>query len=222
MFKTICWVLHIKKNRIRKNEDKDENALYKLMSNAIYGKTMENLRNRINVKLVNNEEDYLKCTLKPSYMSHKIFYNNLVAIRKCALALRLKKPAYIGMCILELSKVLMYEFHYDYIKNKYDNKSELLFTDTDNLMYEIKTEDVYKDFSSDKEMFDFSNYSTKSKYYHDSNELVIGKMNDESRGVAIEEFVGLKPKMYSFLVDKSEYKKAKDVNKNVVATISHN
>ena len=192
------------------------------MSSAIYGKTMENLRNRIDVKLVNNEKDYLKCTLKPSYMSHKIFCNNLVAIRKCALALRLKKLAYIGMCILELSKVLMYEFHYDYIKNKYDNKSELLFTDTDNLMYEIKTEDVYKDFSSDKEMFDFSNYSTKSKYYHDSNELVIGKMNDESRGVAIEEFVGLKPKMYSFLVDKSEYKKAKDVNKNVVATISHN
>ena len=83
--------------------------------------------------------------------------------------LTLKKPANIGMCILELSKILMYEFHYDCIKNKYGNNSRLLFTDTDSLMYEIKTEDVYKDFSNNKEMFDFSNYSTKSKYYNNSN-----------------------------------------------------
>ena len=127
------------------------------------------------------------------------------------------------MCILELSKVLMYEFHYDYIKNKYGNNSRLLFTDTDSLMYEIKTEDVYEDFSNDKEMFDFSNYSTKSKYYDNSNKLVVGKIKDETTGVAIEEFVGLKPKMYSYLVnDNSEHKKAKGVNRNVVATISHN
>ena len=89
-------------------------------------------------------------------------------------------------------------------------------------MYENKTEDVYVYFSNDKEMFDFSNYSTKSKYYDDSNKLVIGKMKDKSGGVVIEEFVGLKPKMYSFLVDNNERKKAKGVNKNVVATIGHN
>ena len=76
-------------------------------------------------------------------MSHKIFDNNLVKIRKTKVTLKFNKPAYIGMCILELSKVLMYEFHYDYIKNIYDSKSKLLFTDTDSLMYEIKTEDVY-------------------------------------------------------------------------------
>ena len=86
------------------------------MNNAIYGKVMENLRNRIDVKLVNKEKDDLECTLKPSYMSHKILDNNLVAIRKSKIALTLKKPAYIGMCILDLTKVLMYEFHYDYIK----------------------------------------------------------------------------------------------------------
>ena len=79
------------------------------------------------------------------------------------------------MRILELSKVLMYEFHYNYIKNEYDNKSELLFTNTDSLMYEIKTVDVHEDFSSNKEMFDFSNYSTRSKYYDNSNKLVTGK-----------------------------------------------
>ena len=88
------------------------------MNNAIYGKTMENLRNRINVRLINDEKDYLKCTLKPGYMSHKVFDNNLVAIRKSKVTLKLNKPAYIGMCILEMSKVLMYEFHYDCIKKR--------------------------------------------------------------------------------------------------------
>ena len=205
-----------------KNYDKDGKALFKLLNNAIYGKTTENLKNRIDVKVVNNEKDYLKCTSKPSYMSHKIFDNNLVAIRKSKLPLKLNKPAYTAMCILELSKVLMYELHYDYIQSKYDNKSKLLFTDTDNLIYEIKTEDVYEDFSSDKEMFDFSNYPTESKYYDGSNKLVIGKMKDKTGGVAIEEFVGLKEKVYSFLRENNEHKKVKGVNRNVVATISHN
>ena len=127
------------------------------------------------------------------------------------------------MCILELSNVSMYKFHYDYIKNKYGNNSTLLFADTDILMYQIKTEDVYEDFSNDKEMFDFSNYSTKSKYYDNSNILVVLKTRDETAGVAIKEFAGLKPKMLSYLVnDNSEHKKTKGVNKNVFATISHN
>ena len=113
------------------------------------------------------------------------------------------------MCILELSKVLIYEFHYDYITNKYDNKSKLLLTDTDKLMYEIKTEDVQADIRSNKEMFHFSNYLPKSTYYDDSNKLVIDKIKNKTRGVSIKEFVGLKPKMYSFLVDdNSEQKKA--------------
>ena len=89
-------------------------------------------------------------------------------------------------------------------------------------MHEIKTKDPYEGFSSKKEICDFNNYSTKSKYYGDSNKLAIGKMKDENGGVPIEEFVGLKPKMYSFLVENSEHKKAKGVNRNVVATISHN
>ena len=140
-------------------------------------KTMEDLRNRIDVKLVNKEKYYLNCTSKPSYMSHKIFDNNLVAMRKRKLELKLKKHAYIGMCILKLTKVLIYEFNYDYIKNRYGDKSKLLFTDTGSLMCKIKTEYVYKDFSSDKDMFDFSNYSTKLKYHDDSSKLVIGKIN---------------------------------------------
>ena len=107
-------------------------------------------------------------------MSHKIFENNLVVIRKSKHTLKLKKLAYIGMCIPDLCKVKMQESHCDYIKNKCDNKSILLFNDIDSLMHEIKTEDVC-DFSSSKEMFHFSNYSTKSEYYDVSNKLVIKK-----------------------------------------------
>ena len=181
-----------------KNGEKDGKALCKLIDNTVYGKTMGNLRNWVDVKLVSNKTDYLKWTSKPSYMSHKIFDNELVAIRKNKVTLTLNKPTYIGMCILELSKALMYKFHYDYIKNKCSNNSRLLFTDSDSLMYKIKTEDVYEDFSYDKEMVDFSNYSTKSKYGHSSNKLVVGKMKDVTAGVAIEEFIGLKPKMCSY------------------------
>ena len=130
------------------------------------------------------------------YMSHKIFDNNLVALRKNKVTITLNKPAYIGMCILRLSEAFMYELHYDYVKNKHGNYSRLLFTDTDSLMYEIKNEDVCKDFSNYKVMFEFSNYSTKSKYYDNSNKLVVGKMKDQTAGAEIEEFVGLKPKMY--------------------------
>ena len=92
-------------------------------------------------------------------------------------------------CVFWSCKALIYKFRYDYIKNKYDNKPKLLFTDIDILMYEIKTEDVYEDISSNKEMFDFSNYSTKLKYYNDSNKLVMGKMENEIRDVAIKEFL---------------------------------
>ena len=116
----------------------------------------------------------------------------------------------------DLSKVLIYEFHYDFIKHKYSNNSRLLFTDTDSLMYEIKTEDVFEDVSKDKETVDFSNYSPKSKYYDDSNKLVVGQMKDES-GVTIKELFGLKPKRYSNLLnDNIEHTKATGVNKNVV------
>ena len=111
-------------------------------------------------------------------MSHEIFDNNLVAIRKNKITLKLppKLPAYFGMCILDLSKVLMYEFHYNYIKNKYGSNSRLIFTATGSLMYENKTEYFYKDISKKKEIIGFSNYSTGSKYDDISNKLALGKM----------------------------------------------
>ena len=104
---------HKKKIEAEKNGDKDGKALYKLINNAVYGKTMKNLRNRIDVKLASNEKDYLNWTSKPSCMSHKIFDKDLVPIRKSKVTLTLTKLAYIGMCILNLSNILMYQFNYD-------------------------------------------------------------------------------------------------------------
>ena len=138
---------------------------------------MGNLTMENEVKLVHNKNNYLKWASKPSHTSYKIFGNNLVTICKSKVVLTLNKFENIGMCFLELSKVLMYKFHYDYIKNKNGNDSKLLFTNTNSLMYEIKTEGIYEDFSTNKEMFYFNNYLTKSNYYDDSDKLVVkGKM----------------------------------------------
>ena len=123
------------------------------MNNSVFGKTMDNLRKRISV---NNAKDYVKCISKPSFVSQKTFSKNFVAIHEIKPVLTLNKPVYVGFSILDLSKLLMYELHYKYIKSKFDTK--LLFTDTDSLLYEIKTEDVYEDFYQDKNWFDFSDY----------------------------------------------------------------
>ena len=122
--------------------------------------------------------------------------------------------------ILELRKVPIFEFQYHYIKNKYSNKSRLLFKETDRWLYEIEAKNIYDDFSKNKKLLDFSHYSAKSKCYDNLNALVGGKMKDKTTGVAVEEFVGLKLKMYSVLSsDSKNCKKAKCVNKNVVAKV---
>ena len=111
---------------------------------------MENLRKRVDVRLVTNEKKLDKLTSKPTYVSSKIFNENLMALHKVKETLTLNRPAYVGMCILDLSKTLIYDFHYNYIKKKHNNRARLLFTDTDSLTYEIEAEDVYKDFGTTK------------------------------------------------------------------------
>ena len=123
-----------------------EKDFFKLMNNSVFGKTMENLRKRVDVRLVTDEKKLLKLTTKPTYGSSKIFNENLMAVHKIKEALTLNTPAYVGMCILDLSKTLMYAFHYNYIKKRYGDKARLLFTDTDSLTYEIEADDVYQDF----------------------------------------------------------------------------
>ena len=141
-----------------------EKDFFKLMNNSVFGKTMENIRKRVDVRLVTSKEKLSKLASKPTYVSSKIFNENLVAVHKIKETLTLNRPAYVGMCILDLSKTLMYDFHYNYIKSKYGDKAKLLFTDTDSLTYEIETKDVYADFWSDKDRFDNSDYNKESPF----------------------------------------------------------
>ena len=172
-----------------------EKDFFKLMINSVYGKTMENLRKRINVRFVNNKKDFLKYTSKPTYVTHKLFNKNFAAIHEIKPVLILNKPIYVGFTVLDLSKWLMYDFHYNFIKKNFSAK--LLFTDADSLTYEIKSENVYKEFFKWKDLFDFSNYSKYSTFYDDTNKKVIGKMKDEYSGAIIDQFIGLKSKMNS-------------------------
>ena len=188
-----------------------EKDFFKLMINSVYGKTMENLRKRINVRLVNNEKDFLKYTSRPTHITHKIFDKNYAAIHEIKPVLILNKPIYVGFTVLELSKWLMYDFHYSFIKKHFD--AELLFTDTDSLTYEIKSEDVYEECFKHKYLFEFSNYPKDSKFFDQANKKVIGKMKNESEGKIIGKFGGLKSKMYSMKnIDGKESNTAKGVN----------
>ena len=140
-----------------------------------------------------------------------------MAIHKVKEVLTLNRPAYVGMCILELSKTLMYDFHYNIIKPLYLENAKLLFTDTDSLMYEIATEDVYKDFYERKELFHDSDYPEDSMYYFKENKKVIGKMKDETAGVPIVELIGLLGKMYSYMKNNNKGgKTAKGIKKAVI------
>ena len=200
-----------------------EKNFFKLMNNSVFGKTMENLRKRVDVRLVTDKEKLLKLASKPSYVSSKIFNENLVAVHKIKETLTMNRPAFVGACILDLSKTFMYDFHYNYIKYKYGDKAKLLFTDTDSLTYEIETPDAYADFFDNKDIFDNSDYNKKSPFYFDHNKKVIGKFKDEAAGIPVTEFVGLRSKMYSYTLDNKQTKRtAKGIKKNIIQNnLSH-
>ena len=209
--------------KAKNNFEKD---LYKLMNNSVFGKTMENIRNRVNVKLVNNEEKARKLIAKPNYKHCKVFSENLISIHMKKTSLLMNKPVYLGACILDLSKTIMYDFNYNYIKPMYKDKAKLLFTDTDSLMYEIETEDFYKDISGDvKDRFDTSDYPDNhpSGIPTGCNKKVLGMFKDEATGKSIKEFVGLRAKLYSFKMSEGEEsKRCKGIKKQVVEkSITH-
>ena len=209
--------------KAKNNFEKD---FYKLMNNSVFGKTMENIRNRKVVKLVNNVEKARKLIAKPNFVSRKIFDENLISVHMKKTSLIMNKPVYLGMCILDLSITIMYDFHYNYIKPKYGDKAKLLITDTDSLMYEIETEDFYKDISEDvKDRFDTSDYPENhpSGIPTGINKKVLGMFKDEAGGKIIKEFVGLRAKLYSFVMDEGEEtKKCKGIKKQVVeSSITH-
>ena len=209
-----------------KAKNEFEKDFFQLMNNSVFGKTMENIRNWSVIKLVTDKIKAEKLAAKPNFKHCNIFNENLIAIHMKKTSLTFDKPIYLGMCILDLSKTSMYDFHYNYIKKKYGDKAKLLFTDNDSLMYEIQTEDFYKDINGDvKDRFDTSDYPPNhpSGIPTGCNKKVLGMFKDEAGGKIIDEFVGLRSKLYSFkMFEGKESKKCKGIKKLVVKnSITH-
>ncbi len=207
-----------KNTRLRaKASNAFEKDFFKLMNNSVFGKTMENIRKRVDIHLVNAESK----ARKPNYDRLTIFDENLIAIHMRKTRIYFNKPIYLGMSILDISKTKMYEFHYGYMKPKYGNRIKLCGTDTDAFIYEVQTEDFYKDITPDvRKLFDTSGYPKDhpSGIPTGKNKKVPGKFKDETGGRQIAEFVGLRPKLYSYRMHEGneEGKKAKGVKKSVI------
>ena len=188
------------------------------MNNAVFGKTMENIRKHRDIKLVTTDKRRNKLVSEPNYHMINYISEDLSIIEMNKTKVKMNKPIYLGLSILEISKLLMYEFWYDYMKSKYGNNVKLCYMDTDSLIMNIKTEDFYKDIANDVEKrFDTSNYEVDRPLSTGKNKKVIGLMKDELGGKIITEFVTLRPKTYSYLTDDcKEDKKAKGTKKCVI------
>ena len=195
-----------------------EKDLFKLMNNSVFGKTMENIRKHRDTKLVTTDKKRNKLVSEPNYHTINLISEDLSIIEMKKTKVKMNKPIYLGLSILEISKTLMYEFWYDYMKPKYDDNVKLCYTDTDSFIINIKTNDFYEDVTSDIEnRFDTSNYEVKRPIPMGKNKKVIGLMKDKLGGKIITEFVTLRPKTYSFLTDDGkEDKKAKGTKKCVI------
>ena len=191
---------------------------WKTFTKKVFGKTMENLRNRVDVKIVREwENDKIRKLLSsPSFDRFTIFGNDMAGIHMRKTKLVLNMPVYTGMTILENSKILMYDFFYNHLKARYGHKCGLVYTDTDTLILDIQTEDAYKDMHEHSWLYDTSNYPKDNLLYSIENKKALGKMKDECGGQVIKEVVAVRPKMYSVEVGGKNVRKAKGVKKCVI------
>ena len=179
-----------------------EKDFHKLMNNAVFGKTMENIRKHRNIKLVTTDKKRSKLVSEPNYHTINLISEDLSIIEMKKNKVKMNKPIYLGLSILEISKILMYEFWYDYMKPKYDNNVRLCYMDTDSFIMYIKTNDFYEDIANDVEnRFDTSNYEVSRPLHMGENKKVIGLMKDELGGKIITEFVTLRPKTYLLILN---------------------
>ena len=219
-FKQLAWMkeyidFNTKLRTAAKNDF--EKDFYKLMNNSVFGKTMENIRKHTNIKLITNRVAYLKPVMKPNFKSGVLFGENLMGCKMGKIKVIMNKPVYLGQAILDLSKIVMYEFHYDYMKQKYPEGLTLCYRDTDSLIYDIDTEDFYKDIAADvKDRFDTSGYNHDRPLPVGLNKKAIGLMKDELGGEIMTEFVTMRPKMYAYKIGSAEFKKCKGIKKCVV------
>ena len=227
-FNQKAWLKpYIDKNTDLRKEAKNEfeKDFFKLMNDSVFGKTMENIRNHRDIKLVTSDKRRKRLVSELNYHSHKNFSEHLMAIEMKKTKVKMIKPIYLGMSILDISKTLMYEFWYDHIKPKYGDRAKLCYTDTDSFVIHIITEDFFEDISGDVERwFDTSNYVDCNSVENDKRPLPIGKnkkvpglFKDELGGKIITEVVALRPKTYAYLMDDgSDHKKAKGTKKCVI------
>ena len=204
---------------LRKNALNDfEKDFFKLMNNAVFGKTMENVRKHRDIKLVKTDHRRNKLVSEPNYHTMKLINDNLAIIEMTKVKVKMNKPIYLGLSILEISKITMYEFWYDYVKSKYGNRVRLCYMDTDSFVINIKTKDFFKDIAMDvKERFDTSNYIYDRPLPTGVNKKLVGLIKDELGGGIFTEFTALRPKAHSYkMADFTELKKAKGTQKCVV------
>ena len=196
-----------------------EKNFFKLMNNAFFGKTMENVRKHRDIRLVTSKEKFSKLTREPNFAGCKRFSENFAAVEMKKTSVKMNKPIYLGMSILSLSKTKMYEFHYDYMKPMYGDNLKLCYMDTDSFVYHIKTDDFYKDIASDvNNKFDTSCYSKDCGFPLETgvNKKVIGMMKDELGDNIMVEFVALRSKTYAYKdINNNEIKKCKGTKKCV-------
>ena len=193
-----------------------EKDFFKPMNNSVFGKTMENVRKHSAIKLVKKDKRRNQLASEPNYHTPKYFSENVMAIEMKKTKVKMNKPIYLGMSILDISITHMYEFWYDYIKPKYQGRAKLCYMDTDSFVIHIKTEDFYEDIPDDVEKwFDTSNYSKDDNKPLPLgwNMKVIGLFKEEFGGKIAKEFVGLRAKAWPYLMDDSEHKKAKATKK---------
>ena len=189
-----------------------EKDFYKLMDNSVFGKTMESVQKHRNIKLVTSKEAYLRTVMEPNFKSGVLFGENLMGCEMGKIKVVMNKPVYLGQAILDLSKVIMYEFHYDYMVPKYGEKLNLTYMDTDSLLFNIEMEDFYKDIAKDvPARFDTSGYLSNIPLPIGLNKKVIGLMKDELGGEIMEEFVTLRTKMYSYRISKKNLKSVREL-----------
>ena len=196
---------------LRKKASNDfEKDFFKLMNNAVFGKKMENMRKHRDIKLVKTDHKRNKLISEPSYHTMKLISENLSIIEMKKVKVKMNKPIYLGLSILEISKIIMYEFWFDYVKKKYGDTVKLCHMDTGSLIMNIKTKDFCKDIARDvEEMLDTSNNGVDRPLPKGKNKKVVGLMKDELGGGIITEFVALRPKTYSYMTDEfTEMKKA--------------
>ena len=209
--------IQLNTERRMKAKNAFEKDFFKLMNNSVFGKTMENVRKHVNVELVNCETRLARLSAKPNFERNILISDTLCAVKMLRPVVKLNKPIFIGFCILDLSKLLMYDFHYDVIKRRYREKAQLCFTDTDSLLYHIETPDVYKDMQEQLHLYDTSDYPKDHFLHSIENKKKLGKMKDEMSGVAIVEFAGLRAKMYSIKTCTGlEKKTAKGVSRSTI------